>query len=187
MPLAQTNYSHLTGPDRKTGGKVRDWPTRSHAVRNQRRQLEAASRRALVSLIDIGTDVFKGSDGSRAISGQVIVSVPGSVCMTCLGFLNKRTLVSEATADGDAGSAPQVVWSNGSLAPTAVGPAGALLTDWSGLLPQPVYLSYGSNGKAEYYIFGLDYLLGNFSSIDLTMARCRTIGSFSRMPMLANL
>jgi len=112
---------------------------------DQRRQLEAATRRYLVPLIDIGMDVFRADDGSHAIAGQVILSMPGGPCMTCLGFLNERTLTREAAAYGAAGPQPQVIWANGALASSAVGIAVDLVTDWSRSLRQTVYLSYRGN------------------------------------------
>jgi hypothetical protein len=114
---------------------------------DQRRQLEAATRRYLIPLIDIGMDVFRAEDGSYAVAGQVILSMPGGPCMTCIGFLNERTLTREAAAYGAAGPQPQVVWANGVLASSAVGIAVDLITDWSRSLRDTVYLSYrGSDG-----------------------------------------
>jgi hypothetical protein len=112
---------------------------------DQRRQLEAAVRRYLVPLIDIGMDVFRADDGSHAMAGQVILSMPGCPCMTCLGFLNERTHTREAAAYGAAGPQPQVIWANGVLASSAVGIAVDLITDWSRSLRQTVYLSYRGN------------------------------------------
>lgn len=112
---------------------------------DQRRQLEAASRRYLVPLIDVGMDVFQSEDSTYAMAGQVILSMPSCPCMTCMGFLNERTLAREAAAYGAAGAQPQVVWANGVLASTAVGIAVDLLTDWSGSLRQHVYLSFRGN------------------------------------------
>lgn len=112
---------------------------------DQRRQLEAATRRYLVPLIDIGMDVFRADDGSYSIAGQVILSMPGHACMHCIGFLNERSLAREAAAYGAAGPQPQVVWSNAVLASTAVGIAVDLITDWSRSLREHVYLSYRGN------------------------------------------
>ena len=110
---------------------------------DQRRQLEAATRRYLVPLIDIGMDVHNGTPPT--VSGQVILSMPGYPCMTCMGFLNEGDLAREAAAYGAAGARPQVVWSNGILASAAVGIAVDLVTDWSKTLRGPVYLSYRGN------------------------------------------
>jgi molybdopterin-synthase adenylyltransferase len=109
---------------------------------DQRRQLEAAARRSLIPLVDIGMDVFRADDGTHAIAGQVILSMPGCPCMTCMGFLNDKTLAREAAAYGAAGPQPQVVWTNGILASTAVGVAIDLLTDWSRTMRGHVYISH---------------------------------------------
>jgi molybdopterin-synthase adenylyltransferase len=112
---------------------------------DQRRQLEAATRRFLIPLIDIGMDVYRPPDGAPSISGQVILSMPGYACMTCMGFLDEHRLRKEAAAYGDAGVHPQVVWSNGILASVAVGVAVDLVTDWSQTLRGPFYHSYRGN------------------------------------------
>lgn len=97
----------------------------------ERRELEIACRRHLIALIDVGMDVYVVGDEPPRMGGQVILSMPGAPCMTCLGFLNEATLAREAGAYGDAGPRPQVVWSNGVLASTAIGIAVDLLTDWT--------------------------------------------------------
>jgi hypothetical protein len=112
---------------------------------DQRRQLERKTRRYLIPLIDIGMDVYRLANGLHSLSGQVILSMPGSACLTCMGFLNENRLAAEATAYGDAGISPQVVWANGILASTAVAIAIDLLTDWTQSLRQPVYLSLQGN------------------------------------------
>jgi molybdopterin-synthase adenylyltransferase len=125
---------------------------------DQRRQLESATRRFLIPLIDIGMDVVIPPDGVSAIGGQVILSMPGEPCMTCLGFLNDQSLAREAARYGDAGDHPQVVWTNGVLSSTAVGIAVDLLTDWSRSTRQRVYLCYrGSSGTLTPHVH-LEYL-----------------------------
>ena len=99
----------------------------------------------MIPLIDIGMDVVTVAPEPPQMSGQVILSMPGYACMTCMGFLNERSLATEAARYGDAGSAPQVVWANGVLASTAVGIAVDLVTDWSKRLRAPVYLTYRGN------------------------------------------
>jgi molybdopterin-synthase adenylyltransferase len=86
----------------------------------ERRELEIATRRYLIPLIDIGMDV-QGAVGGQPprMGGQVILSMPGDLCMTCLGFLNENSLSKEAARYEAAGDRPQVVWSNGVLASTA--------------------------------------------------------------------
>lgn len=111
----------------------------------ERRELEIACRRHLVPLIDIGMDVHIAGDEPPRMGGQIILSMPGELCMTCLGFLNEASLAREAGQYGDAGPRPQVVWPNGVLASTAVGIAVDLLTNWSRSLHGPVYLMYDGN------------------------------------------
>lgn len=111
----------------------------------ERRDLEICTRRYLVPLIDIGVDVHPGDGQPPVMSGQVILSMPGGPCFTCLGFLNERNLAKEAALYGAAGIKPQVVWANGVLASTAVGIAVDLLTGWTNSLTNVVYLSYDSN------------------------------------------
>jgi hypothetical protein len=111
----------------------------------ERRELEVACRRHLVPLIDVGMDVHIVGDEPPRMGGQVILSMPGSPCMSCLGFLNEASLAREAARYGDAGPRPQVVWPNGTLASTAVGVAVDLLTDWTRTLRGPVYLMYDGN------------------------------------------
>jgi hypothetical protein len=62
--------------------------------------------------------------------------------MHCVGFLNETVLGEEAKKYGAAGGRPQVVWSNGVLCSAAVGIAIDMLTDWSGRLREPIYLSF---------------------------------------------
>lgn len=112
---------------------------------DQRRQLEAATRRYLTPLIDIGMDVFQDDGQPPVVAGQVMLSMPGCPCMTCMGFLNERALTREAARYGAAGGQPQVVWPNAILAASAVGICVDLVTDWSKSLRRHVYLSYRGN------------------------------------------
>lgn len=114
----------------------------------QRRDIEVFARRYLIPYIDIGMDVHKATSGGKTeygISGQVIASIPGGPCMTCIGYLTEEKLAKEATKYGDVGGRPQVVWPNGVLASTAVGLAIDLLTGWTRTSPKVVYLSYRGN------------------------------------------
>ncbi len=111
----------------------------------ERQQLEAFCRRYLIPYIDMGMDIHLGADGSTGISGQVILSMPGGPCMFCMHFLTEERLGREANNYGALGGRPQVVWSNGVLASTAVGVGIDLLTGWSRSKPGPVYLSYRGN------------------------------------------
>lgn len=107
----------------------------------ERQQLEAETRRYLIPLIDIGMDIYKVKD-SFSISGQIILSLPGSFCMKCCGFMTEDKLAAEAKKYGDIGGNPQVVWSNGVLASNAVGIMVDLILGWSALEDRRVYLSY---------------------------------------------
>jgi hypothetical protein len=96
---------------------------------SERQQLEAAARRYLIPYIDIGMDVCTADDGF-SIGGQVVLSVPGGLCLRCYGILTDERLCREAAQYGAAGSRPQVVWANGVLASTAVGICVQLLCPW---------------------------------------------------------
>lgn len=111
----------------------------------ERQQLEASARRYLIPYIDIGLDVHRGDASVPIMAGQVILSMPGEPCFSCMGFLNETNLAREAARYGEAGIRPQVVWANGTLASTAVGIALDLLTGWSGTTLDPVYLQYTAN------------------------------------------
>lgn len=110
-----------------------------------RQQLEAECRRYLIPYIDIGMDVYKREGEPPYMSGQVILSMPGMPCMTCLGFLTEKKLAQEAAKYGDIGGNPQVVWSNGVLASSAVGVFVDIVTGWTDQRDRSVYLSYDGN------------------------------------------
>ncbi len=110
----------------------------------ERQQLEAECRRYLIPLIDIGMDVHI-LDNAYEMSGQIILSMPGSPCMKCFGFLTDKKLALEAAKYGDVGGRPQVVWANGVLASTAVGAFVDLATGWTKTEDKLIYLSYGGN------------------------------------------
>ena len=121
-----------------------------------RKELEAECRRYLIPYIDIGMDVHKMEDNSF-ISGQIILSMPGMPCLTCMGFLTDKNISQEVAKYGEAGLQPQVVWSNGVLASSAVGVVVDIITDWSKQTERKVYLSYDGNSgiisnnvRAEY-------------------------------------
>ncbi|TIL83047.1 MAG: ThiF family adenylyltransferase [Mesorhizobium sp.] len=96
----------------------------------QRDYLETAARRFGIPYIDIGMDVADIGNGSFAVAGQMIMTMPGGPCMRCLGFLNPDKLAREENRYGDAGINPQVVWTNGVLASLAVGAFMKLVTPW---------------------------------------------------------
>lgn len=95
-------------------------------------ELDAFCRRFLIPYIDQGMDVhYLGEGAGYLIAGQVVLSSPGCPCLRCLGVVTEDALNEEAKRYGDAGGKPQVVWSNGVLASTAVGLAVQLLTPWT--------------------------------------------------------
>lgn len=106
-----------------------------------RRDLEAAARRFCIPYLDVGMDVHAVAKGFT-ISGQVILSLPGGPCMWCLGFLTEENISQEASAYGAAGPRPQVVWSNGVLASTAVALFLEMVTGWTGRHLTHEYLTY---------------------------------------------
>lgn len=112
---------------------------------SQRRELEIGCRRYLVPYIDIGMDVHQVSSEAPRMAGQVILSMPGGPCMSCIGFLTEDRLSTEGSHYGAAGSRPQIVWANGVLASTAVGLATDLLTGWSRRSERLVYLLFDGN------------------------------------------
>ena len=133
------------------------WQDNPHPLRNcdivfgcidgfaERRELESCARRYMIPYIDIGVDVNTIDGEPPVMSGQVILSLPGGPCLTCLNFLNESNLAKEAALYGDAGTHPQVVWANGVLASTAVGIGVDLITGWTGSESCFIYLSYYSN------------------------------------------
>lgn len=110
-----------------------------------RHDLEAACRRYLIPMIDIGMDVYLHKKDPPHMSGQVILSMPGMPCMHCFGFLNNEKLKIEAAKYGDTGGRPQVIWPNGTLASSAIGILVDLLTGWTKQTDRIVYLSYNGN------------------------------------------
>jgi molybdopterin-synthase adenylyltransferase len=111
----------------------------------ERDQLERFARRHLTPYIDIGMDVHDLGNKNYLIGGQVFLSMPGKACLRCCGLITHERLAMEAKKYGAAGSRPQVVWSNGVLASTAVGLITQLLTPWFSDPPEFVYLDYDGN------------------------------------------
>lgn len=111
----------------------------------EREQLERFARRHLIPYIDIGMDVHDLGTQGFLVSGQVILSMPGCPCMRCCGFITDERLAQEAERYGAAGARPQVVWSNGVLASTAIGLLTQILTPWYPDPPGFVYLDYDGN------------------------------------------
>ncbi len=123
-----------------------------------RRDLELDCRRYLIPYIDIGMDVRIIEPEPPRLYGQVILSMPGEPCMHCMGFLTEDNLAKEAARYGDAGVRPQVVWSNGILASTAVGIGIDVLTGWSSRKKKLIYQEYDGNGATMSRAYRLDYL-----------------------------
>jgi|HubBroStandDraft_1064217.scaffolds.fasta_scaffold02359_9 hypothetical protein len=111
----------------------------------EREQLERFARRHLIPYLDIGMDVHELGGQGFLLSGQVILSMPGAPCMRCCGFITDERLEQEARRYGAAGSRPQVVWSNGVLASTAIGLLTQILTPWYSNPSAFVFLDYDGN------------------------------------------
>ncbi len=144
-------------PNARIGGHQQRWQENPGPLRGcdlifscvdtfaARRELEVFARRYMIPLIDIGMDVHQAGDEPPRMGGQVILSLPGGPCMTCVGFLTEDKLAKEAALYGAVGGRPQVVWPNGVLASTAVGVATDMLTNWTRSSREVVYLSYDGN------------------------------------------
>jgi hypothetical protein len=65
--------------------------------------------------------------------------------MRCCGFITDERLEQESKRYGAAGSRPQVVWSNGVLASSAMGLLTQVLTPWYPNPPKFVFLDYDGN------------------------------------------
>ena len=72
----------------------------------ERRDIEIATRRYLIPYVDIGLDVHQTGDEPPRMAGQVILSMPGELCMSCLRFLTETKLAGEAEQYGAAGVRP---------------------------------------------------------------------------------
>ncbi len=111
---------------------------------NERHQLESFSRRFVIPYIDIGIDIFDTHKGFY-ITGQVARSIPSGPCLRCLNILNDQNIAQESLQYGSAGSKPQVVWSNGVVASSAVGMFVEIFTDWHGGTKVIACLDYDGN------------------------------------------
>lgn len=123
----------------------------------QRRDLESAARRFLIPYIDIGMDVNK-VENYFSISGQVMLSMPGQPCMRCLGILRDNDPADEAGIYGNAGSRPQVIWSNGVLASSAIGIFMQLVSPWGKQHSKTIFLEYDGNSHTVKPSHKLAYL-----------------------------
>jgi hypothetical protein len=122
-----------------------------------RSELEALARRYLIPYVDIGMDVHRVGE-EFAVTGQIILSMPGELCMRCLGFLRDELLEREAAKYGDAGGRPQIVWANGALASAAVGIFTQLLTPWHRKHEPTIYLEYEGNSQTVTRSNRLEYM-----------------------------
>lgn len=111
---------------------------------SERSQLESFARRYLIPYIDIGMDVHNLRD-HHVISGQVVRSMPGDVCLRCMGIITEDDVAKEAY--GAAGGKPQVVWVNGLLASAAVGLLIEMVTPWFRSDRRSEFLTYDGNGQ----------------------------------------
>jgi hypothetical protein len=100
----------------------------------------------MIPYIDIGLTVTHIPSEAPRMSGQIILSLPGQPCLSCLGFLTEDKLAKETAQYGDAGIRPQVIWANGVLASAAVGIAVDLITGWTKTSPKMLYYLYDGNG-----------------------------------------
>jgi len=124
---------------------------------SERQQIETTARRYMIPYIDIGMDVH--DLGTQfAVSGQVILSMPGELCMKCMGFLREDLLAREAENYDVAGSRPQVIWPNGVLASLAVGIFVQLMTPWNKNYRRVWYLEYDGNLQTVATSNRLEYL-----------------------------
>lgn len=111
----------------------------------ERHEIEVSMRRYLIPYIDIGLTVVHKKPRPPLMSGHVFLSMPGKPCMWCLGVLSEGKLANETQDYGDTGPRPQVVWANGVLASSAVGISIDLITGWTQISPDIVYLLYEGN------------------------------------------
>ncbi len=112
-----------------------------------REQLERFARRFMIPYVDVGMDVLELPDSQFLISGQVIMSMPGGPCLRCCNFITDERLAREAEQYGAAGGRPQVVWTNGVLASTAVGIVIEILTPWHKVRSPFIYMEYDGNRR----------------------------------------
>ena len=111
-----------------------------------RNELEIFARRYLINYIDIGMDVHQAGDTAPVIGGQIILSIPGEICMRCMGFINDDVLGEEGRRYGDAGGASRRSYGRTGCWPsTAVGIAVDLVTNWSRSNRRFLYLEYDGN------------------------------------------
>jgi hypothetical protein len=155
-------------PDAHIEAYEDDWRNVADSLRNcdvvfgcidsykDRDELERQVRRYLTPYIDIGMDVGKAGSAYH-ISGQAALSIPGGVCLWCMGILREQLLAEEAAEYGNAGVRQQVVWPNGVLASSAVGLFMSLILPWAPKL-MPVLLEYDGNRGTMVPSLKLEYM-----------------------------
>jgi molybdopterin/thiamine biosynthesis adenylyltransferase len=111
---------------------------------SEREQLDRFCRRYLIHYI--GMSVVSARNFYRIV-GQVAVSSPQGPCLRCMAIVSEKNLKQEAQQYGDAGPQPQVVWSNGILASTAIGLFVQLITPWHPNSISTAYFEYNGNGN----------------------------------------
>lgn len=111
----------------------------------ERDELESFCRRNLIPLADIGMTVTKVGPRNYQVSGQVMLSLPGMLCLHCLNILNPKRIRQEGDNYGAAGAQPQVVWANGTLASIAVGMVVQQFSPWSSLDDLSLCREYDGN------------------------------------------
>jgi len=110
-----------------------------------RAELEDFCRAHLIPYCDLGMDVHELPDGGFFVGGQVAFSLPGDLCMRCMGIITDTRLSQEASRYGAAGPAPQVVWTNGALASAAVNLIISLFTPWHSAAPRSTCIELDAN------------------------------------------
>lgn len=111
---------------------------------SEREQLDRFCRRYLIHYIDIGMSVITVGNAHRIV-GQIALSSPGGPCLRCMAIVSEKNLKEEAERYGDAGPQPQVVWSNGVLASTAISLFVQLISPWHTNGIDTAYFEYNGN------------------------------------------
>jgi molybdopterin/thiamine biosynthesis adenylyltransferase len=109
-----------------------------------RLDLEVECRRFLIPYLDIGMDVQRTS-GAPKVLGQFALSMPGELCLRCLGVIASQELSKEAEGYGSAGAKEQVVFANGLLASVAVGVLLQLTSEWKSQVGPPLVRRFDGN------------------------------------------
>jgi hypothetical protein len=89
-------------------------------------------------------DIYRVGD-IYLITGQIALSMPEQPCLKCLGLLPHCLLKEESEKYGNAGSRPQVILPNATLASTAVSFFIQVITPWFKNSPFLRYWNYDGN------------------------------------------